>query len=97
MVARDAEFKVDLTKLSDDKLWERRKKFVGGLYDGEEGSRDNVEKKALIAEIDREFDRRHRKGDNKRANIALGLSILALLISLGGFLIEIWKKVILNQ
>jgi hypothetical protein len=97
MVAHDEEFKTDLTKLSDEKLWARRQKFVSGLYNGFEGSQDNVEKKALIAEVDREFDRRYRKGDNKRSNIAIVISIIALLISLGGFLIELWKKIILNQ
>ncbi len=94
MVALDHEFKIDLRKLTEDELMERRYRFFSGLYNGYEGSIDNVGKKALIEAIDRELDRRHKKSDNKRASIAVAISVIALLLSLSNFGLDLWSKII---
>lgn len=82
MVAHDKEFKVDLTKLSDKELQERRLKFVSGLYNGDKGSRDNVEKESLIQEIDVERDVRFKMETESRSNWALLISAISILISI---------------
>lgn len=87
MVVHDEEFAVDLTKLSDKELQDRRLSFVKNLFNGEKGSRDNVEKEALIQEIDVEKEMRFKKKAEERSNIALIVSILALFISIISILI----------
>lgn len=82
MVAHDEEFKIDLTKLTDKELQERRSKFVSGLYNGDKGSRDNVEKETLIQEIDVEREMRFKKDAETRSNWALFISIISLLLSI---------------
>jgi hypothetical protein len=88
MVVHDSEFQVDLRKLSDNQLQDRRLKFVRGLYNGEKGSRDNVEKVSLIQEVDIERELRFKRKAEQRSNLALfistislGISIIALLLS----------------
>lgn len=88
MVAHDEEFKVDLTKYSDRQLQERRLKFVGGLYNGEKGSRDNVEKESLINEIDVEREIRFKRNAEIRSNWALLISSISILISIIAVLIK---------
>jgi len=88
MVVHDEEFKIDLTELSDKKLKKRRHSFVSQLFAGQKGSPDNVEKEALIKEIDIEIEMRFKKGTEKRSNIALIVSIVSLVISA---LLLIWK------
>jgi len=92
MVAHDEEFKVDLTKFSDKELQERRSKFVSGLYNGQKGSQDNVEKESLIQEIDIERELRFKKKAQTRSNFALLISTVSLLISIGVFIINIFNK-----
>ena len=82
MVAHDEEFIIDLTKLSDKELQARRLKFVSGLYSGDKGSRDNVEKESLIQEIDTEREMRFKKNAESRSNLALLISIVSILISI---------------
>lgn len=82
MVAHDEEFKIDLTKLTDKELQARRFKFVSGLYNGEKGSRDNVEKESLIQEIDIEREMRFKKNAENRSNWALLISVISLIISI---------------
>jgi len=81
MVAHDSEFKVDLTELSDKELQTRRHRFVSGLFNGYAGSIDNVEKTALIQEIDVERERRYKKAAQNRSNLALIISVTSLAIS----------------
>jgi len=88
MVVHDEEFKVDLTKLPDKGLQERRLKFVGGLYNGEKGSRDNVEKESLVQEIDVERDIRFKRKAETRSNWALLISVISIFISIIALLIN---------
>lgn len=88
MVVHDNEFKVDLTILSDRELQKRRLKFVAGLYSGEKGSRDNVEKESLIQEIDTERELRFKKQAEIRSNWALLISVVSLLITLAALIIK---------
>lgn len=88
MVAHDEEFKIDLTKLSDQELQERRLKFVSGLYNGYKGSIDNEEKESLIKEIDAEREFRFKKNTENRSNWALLISVVSLLISVFTFLMK---------
>ncbi|MFZ2152743.1 MAG: hypothetical protein WAV41_01665 [Microgenomates group bacterium] len=88
MVVHDDKFKTDLTKLSDTELQQRRLGFVGGLYNGEKGSRDNVEKESLIQEIDIEREMRFKKNAEARSNWALLISIVSLLMSIGALFIK---------
>ncbi len=90
MVTHDKEFKTDLTKLSDEELQKRRLRFVGGLFDGEKGSRDNVEKESLIQEIDIEREMRLKKNTERRSNIALLISVVSLFISIIALIIKYW-------
>jgi hypothetical protein len=82
MVAYDHEFKIDLTKLSDKRLQERRLNLVSGLFNGYDGSIDNIEKRALIQEIDIERERRYKRAAETRSNLALLISVTALGISI---------------
>ena len=88
MVVHDGEFKVDLTELNDKELKQRRHNFVSGLFNGYKGRLDNVEKEALIKEIDIEIEMRFKKRAELRSNIALIISIVSLSISA---LLLIWK------
>lgn len=88
MVAHDDEFQKDLTKLSDKELQERRLRFVSGLYNGEKGSRDNVEKESLIQEIDIEREMRFKKSAQTRSWWALLISVISLLISIAPFFLK---------
>lgn len=83
MVAHEKEFKVDLTKLSDLELQKRRQRFTCGLYDGYKGSPDNFEKESLIKEIDIERELRFKRKAENRSNLALLISVISLLISIG--------------
>ena len=87
MVVYDNEFKVDLSKLTDKQLQKRRLKFVSGLYNGDKGSRDNIEKESLIQEIDVERELRFKKNTEKRSNIALLISIICSIIMFLGMLL----------
>ncbi|MFH1601930.1 MAG: hypothetical protein ABIB61_03175 [Candidatus Shapirobacteria bacterium] len=82
MVAHDEEFKADLTKLSDRELQEQRLKFVSGLYNGEKGSRDNVEKEFLIQEIDIEREVRLKRKAEIRSTWAIIISLISIFISI---------------
>lgn len=90
MVAHDEEFQVDLTKLSDKELQQRRLKFVRGLYNGYKGSIDNEEKESLIKEIDIEREFRFKKNTENRSNWALLISVISLLISIAAIAIKYW-------
>lgn len=88
MVAHDAEFKKDLTKLSDKELSEFRKTHVSNLFNGYKGSIDNVEREALIREADIEIEMRFKKKAETRSNIALLVSVIALILSLFSLLLK---------
>lgn len=89
MVAHDDEFKIDLTELSDKELQKRRLKFVSGLYNGDKGSRDNVEKESLIQEIDVERETRFKRNAETRSNLALLISLISLILSLAALFIKL--------
>ncbi len=90
MVAHDEEFKIDLTKLSDKELQQRRLKLVSGLYAGYKGSIDNVEKESLIKEIDIEKEIRFKKSAENRSNWALLISVISIFISIVALVIKYW-------
>lgn len=91
MVVHDQEFAKDLTKLSDRELHDRRLHFVSSLFNGYDGSNDNVEKRELIREIDVERERRFKKNTEKNSWLALIISTIAILVSIGTFLLNYYK------
>jgi len=91
MVVHDEEFSVDLTKLTDIELQARRLKFVKNLFNGDKGSRDNVEKESLINEIDLERERRYKLSTEKNSWWALIISIISILVAVGTFLMSYYK------
>ena len=90
MVAHDEEFKINLARLSDEELQQRRLKFVGGLYAGYKGSIDNVEKESLIKEIDIERETRFKRNADNRSKWALLISVISLVISITAIVIKFW-------
>jgi hypothetical protein len=89
MVIHDSKFQEDLTKFSDTELQKRRLGLVSGLFNGDKGSRDNVEKEALIQEIDVEREMRFKKAAQTRSHWALLLSAISICISVITILISI--------
>jgi hypothetical protein len=88
MVVHDKEFNVDLTLLSDEELKKKRLFLVKRLFNGDKGSRDNVEKEALIKEIDIEREMRFKKKAEERSNLALIISVCALFLSIISLIIK---------
>ena len=92
MVVHDEKFNEDLTKFNDKELKQRRLELVSGLFNGDKGSRDNVEKEALIQEIDTERERRYKKAAQTHSNWALLISVVSVIASIIAVLISVLVK-----
>lgn len=82
MVVYDDLFKKDFTKVTDKELLEFRQERIDNLFNGQAGSQANMESKALVDVIDKEFERRFKKRAEIISVIALIISVISLLISI---------------
>lgn len=85
MVVHDELFKKDLTKMRYKDLLRFRKEQVSNLFNGLGGSIDNLERTALIKEVDIEREMRFKKRTEIISIIALVISIIAVSISIISF------------
>lgn len=88
MVVHDEKFKKDFGKMSDRQLLDFRKEQIQNLFNGEKGSRDNIEREALIQITEKEMEMRFKQKAEKRSNIALLIAIVSLFVTIISILIN---------
>lgn len=85
MVVFDSLFKTDFEKMTDRELLDFRKIQIEGLFHGEKGSSNNVEREALMQIAEKEIEFRFKKKAEERSNVAIVVSVISLLISIFTF------------
>lgn len=81
MVVHDNLFKKDFSIMSDRELLRFRKEQVENLFNGDKGSRDNVERETLIGIVDKEMEMRFKQKAERRSNFALLIAFISLFIA----------------